>query len=534
MMKSRLGAQLLCLSAILVFLTDICQAHFPANESTNLNFPIPTSLHHNVSWPHAASMFGRAGLGPEGSLVLPVKMFGDKPQYMCDDIFDFAKMNHHLKIPQDSGTPFILLVERGNCTFVRKVRNAQHLGAAAVLIADVKNDKLPYSNHTAHENSFRMADDGSGSDISIPSMMIAKNEYMKLKKVINSKPNSTGIVVAEISWHVPKFVNKVTMDLWYSPINTHTKQFMASNFSVLARAFDLNEIHGNSHYNEEYDPRMNLLRFYEHPVLLDGKALGCLGNTDSPDEPCYNLCTNGGRYCHASHRRSDGKDVVKEALRRKCIAKDYKSPKFYWDYIDHFSKYCWDADFFANEKCVEDAYKHSNIDKSIIDSCFEDSGDPDKDTENALLQRSLDLQIKLGIHKSPSVAINHDLNAMLALEGLNPHTVLYQLCETFAYGQKPHVCYACRTCGDVVACARRSPMKCLDTDGVEKEDPNAHKGDDNHGKHHKKKHGIGRFFLGMLVVGGCFGGYVYYKKMEANGDGLGSYSLQDAFLSDVS
>jgi hypothetical protein len=33
-------------------------------------------------------------------------------------------------------SPYILLIDRGGCSFVQKVRNAQHTGAAAVLIAD--------------------------------------------------------------------------------------------------------------------------------------------------------------------------------------------------------------------------------------------------------------------------------------------------------------------------------------------------------------------------------------------------------------
>lgn len=552
-------AQLAGLSAILAFLTNTCQAHFPANESTYLNFHIPTKLRHNASWPHAASMFGRLGQGPEGSLVLPVKMLGATQQHdLCNDNFDFVEVNKQLKIPQDSGAPFILLVERGVCTFVKKVRSAQHLGAAAVLIADTEHEHLPeipdsedyesgdilyldhpphdLSNHTQHENAFRLADDGSGRDISIPSMMIAKKEYLAIKKVIDSKPNSTGILVAEIAWHVPKFVNKVTMDLWHSPIDTHSKQFLASNFSVIARTFDLNEMHGNTHDNEHYNPNMNLLRFKERPVLLDGEALGCLGNSDAPDEPCYKLCTNGGRHCHVSHRHTDGKDIVTEALRRLCIDKHYKSPKVYWDYIDHFSKFCWDADYFANEKCVNDAYKHSNIDKSIIESCFEDSGSPEGDHENSLLQHALDMQLKAGVHKSPTVTINHEINPIAEWEGLTPRSILIGLCEAFAYGEKPHVCYACMHCGDPVACAQRSPMKCLSTDGAEKEDPNAHKEGNDDGKHHhKKKHfHWGRFIFGILLVGGCAGGYVYYQKMEENGgSGLGSYSLQDAFLSDT-
>merc|ERR1712176_147029 len=175
------------------------------------------------------------------------------------------------------------------------------------------------------------------------------------------KNNHTGTVVAEIAWHVPKYSWKVAMELWASPVDLHTKEFMASNFSAIARTFDLNEMHGNTHENDSYNEKMNLMRFRERPVLMNGKAMGCIGNTDAPDEPCYKLCTNGGRYCHPSHRHTDGRDIVHESLRRLCIAKHYKSPKFYWDYIDRFNNICWDADNFEDPKCVQEAMKHAGI-----------------------------------------------------------------------------------------------------------------------------------------------------------------------------
>jgi len=548
-------------AAVFAALTSacFCQAHFEHTDSTYLNFHIPHRLRTNSSWPHVVSGFGRLGHGKEGSMVLPVKMLHIKDQYLCNNNIDQVAALNSLKIPADSGSPFMLLVTRGVCTFVKKVRNAQNLGAAAVLIADTENSSLPsissddedilfldsdphdkpdHSNHTEHEHEYRMPDDGSGRDISIPSVMIAKKEFAAIKDVIDSQPNYTGIVVAEFAWHVPKFDNKVVMELWTSPSSWHAKQFLASNFSAIAKTFDLNEMHGNTHENESYNDKMNLLRFQERPVLIDGEKLGCLGNSDAPDEPCYKMCTNGGRYCHAHQHHADGKDIVTEALRRLCISHHYASPKYYWDYIDHFSNFCWGSDYFANEKCINDAFHKSNIKKEHINSCFSDSGEPSKASHNSLLQDALTLQRKRGVHMSPTVMINHEPSALVSWLGFTPRNVLIDLCSTFAYGEKPHVCYACEMCGDPIACAKRSPMKCLKGDGDEKEDPNAHKEEDNSkkGNKHSTKHKVIRWIFALFLVGGCFGGYVMYKKkMEESGEaGFGSYSLQQAFLSDSS
>jgi hypothetical protein len=61
-------------------------------------------------------------------------------------------------------TGAIALIDRGDCTFVTKVRNAQNAGAIAAIVANnFGNDLLT------------MADDDTGIDITIPSIFIAQN-----------------------------------------------------------------------------------------------------------------------------------------------------------------------------------------------------------------------------------------------------------------------------------------------------------------------------------------------------------------------
>lgn len=305
-------------SLVMAMLVSSTTAFFPANESSYLNFHIPVSLRHNQSYPHRSAMFGSHYTiwGQEGSMVLPVKFaLGDMD--LCWEPSPKTIEQWHL--PKDSA--YILMAERGgDCTFVKKVRTAQTIGAAAVLIAD-SSDHLPST----------MANDGSGQDISIPSMLIGKDTYEAVK-AIAEHGNHTGHVVAELAWHQPKFEKKVVLDFWHSPIDTHTKEFMA-NFSVLAQAFDL---------SASKDDSNDLLEFRAHPLLLDGQEMGCMhGNDESPKDPCYELCTNGGRYCHVSHRHTQGRDIVKEALRRLCISKHYSNQHVYWTYLNFFSEHCW-------------------------------------------------------------------------------------------------------------------------------------------------------------------------------------------------
>jgi hypothetical protein len=66
----------------------------------------------------------------------------------------------------------IVMVDRGSCTFVNKVRNVQKLGGALALIVDNIDEDI---------NKVIMNDDGTGSDIYIPAIMISKQEGQKIK-----------------------------------------------------------------------------------------------------------------------------------------------------------------------------------------------------------------------------------------------------------------------------------------------------------------------------------------------------------------
>ena len=72
-------------------------------------------------------------------------------------------MKHYL-------TPWIL-ADRGNCDFVKKVRNAEEAGAGLVIIID---------NELEDVHRIEMVDDGAGSGLRIPSMLISEIDGKKL------------------------------------------------------------------------------------------------------------------------------------------------------------------------------------------------------------------------------------------------------------------------------------------------------------------------------------------------------------------
>jgi hypothetical protein len=58
----------------------------------------------------------------------------------------------------------MMIAERGNCSFVTKVRNMEQAGVAVALIVDDQNEGV---------NDIVMSDDGTGAGVRIPSLLIS-------------------------------------------------------------------------------------------------------------------------------------------------------------------------------------------------------------------------------------------------------------------------------------------------------------------------------------------------------------------------
>lgn len=106
--------------------------------------------------PYGHSIIGRIYYDPENADGC--KQFGD---------FDFSKD------PDDDDHPTpIILVDRGQCTFVKKVRNIEHAGGRLGIVMDNSIDDI---------SSVIMSDDGTGMGINIPSLLIGKSDGKILK-----------------------------------------------------------------------------------------------------------------------------------------------------------------------------------------------------------------------------------------------------------------------------------------------------------------------------------------------------------------
>lgn len=84
----------------------------------------------------------------------------------CNEFNETSFKNGNL-FDQESDMQPIVIVQRGGCTFVKKVRNIEKLGVKLAIIAD---------NRDEHSEELIMSDDGTGYSISIPSFIIRKKD----------------------------------------------------------------------------------------------------------------------------------------------------------------------------------------------------------------------------------------------------------------------------------------------------------------------------------------------------------------------
>ena len=71
----------------------------------------------------------------------------------------------------------MILLDRGNCSFVTKVRNVERAGANVALIGD---------NKVEDSEVFIMSDDGSGHSVNIPSFLVRKSTADAFKQAYDS------------------------------------------------------------------------------------------------------------------------------------------------------------------------------------------------------------------------------------------------------------------------------------------------------------------------------------------------------------
>ena len=100
----------------------------------------------------------------------------------------------------------IILARRGKCTFVDKVRNAERAGASLLVVVDNKAENV---------TNVIMGDDGTGTGLRIPSMLVGKSDGERLIEFAKKRIGAT--LSAEFA--VKEKTDQVYVELWYSSNN---------------------------------------------------------------------------------------------------------------------------------------------------------------------------------------------------------------------------------------------------------------------------------------------------------------------------
>jgi hypothetical protein len=218
----------------------------------------------------------------------------------------------------------IIMVRRGKCSFVTKVRIAREKGAHAVIIVDKEDSKLESSDI----QRIIVADDGYGDKVKIPSMLISRKDGALL---IDAARRSTPQVIVELAWDVPTG-HVVIMDLWMSSASRDSQKFL----------------------KEFKDKRLALneaVKFVPHYHVF--------GMQSAVDY--NNLCwANDAQYCTEDPDGSGpitGKMVLEEDIRQLCIHERTKVTRIslddmekgrqpveyaekFWMYVEKFADEC--------------------------------------------------------------------------------------------------------------------------------------------------------------------------------------------------
>ena len=290
----------------------------------------------------------------------------------------------------------IVVVRRGDCSFVQKVRNVEHGGGKVAIVVDEVDNENPAN--------IIMVDDGTGNGIQIPSIMISKTDGETLINKYTELTSQNTTIIMAITFEVNKPSDTVEYDIWFSSSNDRGLDFVS-----------------------QFKPYHELIasKVVMTPRYFTWDWSNCDDSITSTD------CFCDGKYCamDETNLRVTGRDIILENLRQKwvySIAKKNKNEKIWWEYVK-----------LAHSKCYKDIsvdwskLVHSDLKldytatENWVNSSFDNA---DHGTgNNKVLSDEVDAWNAHGSHYIPSVIINS-----VAYRGtLDPENVFSAICNSF-------------------------------------------------------------------------------------------------------
>lgn len=309
--------------------------------------------------------------------------------------------------PDLVNTP-ILILDRGDCAFVVKVRHAEDIGAKLVIIANHDN---------SDPESIIMTDNGQGGNLNIPAMLISKSDADLIKKYLNDVKNPEKISLS-VSFDMQKTSDVISYSIWSTPTSYLSQIFMMS-FADVGSQFVRKVAEFAPYYVLWYCPDCENDGYIE----------------DHPD------CVSGGRYCSPDPDEDGvltGRDVMFEDLRQLCIYKLY-SKNDYKQWFHYQKEYYLSCGLEAfSTTCSRKLMNKIGVSFTEVQTCVDNSfeGKNPALDDNSILRNQMDAWLDVNIPYYPSIVINEQIYR----GDLEAKSVMDAMCSGYMWGSEPQPC----------------------------------------------------------------------------------------------
>lgn len=326
-----------------------------------------------------------------------------------------------ITIPQSmraTGASIIVMVDRGDCDFVAKARNAESAGAAALIVID---------SHE-YDHDVAMWDDHTGRNVIIPSVLINKDDG---KLITDALANHGDVVIMSMGWSVPVKTSTVKWKFFTASDDMASREFK----DEFGKAVEL--------MGEKADLEVH----YVHHTWGSGKdcLLGAGRAGVNPKRYCATDPDGDGDAGHS------GEDIIKENLRQMCVwdaAKKAGKPWSWWVYVSEFNRKCLPSSSAPmwpewTSKCVSEALAWAGMKETDINMCITQTWSADG-TENTRMEAELKEQAKAHVAALPWMSVNDEAYHGTVDCGrpidVRRCGLLGEICDGFQAGMAPAVC----------------------------------------------------------------------------------------------
>lgn len=310
----------------------------------------------------------------------------------------------------------VVMVDRGSCSFVTKTRNAQIIGAKVIIIINNNDDDI---------NNIYAIDDGTGTDINIPAILISKKDGDILKEYLKKKPQFENLQVL-IEFEIPKS-DVINFELIMSSTNKEMYNLISELEEPLVH-FDNKVLNFYPVYYIQSHPEWipGMKRGDKSSTGMSGSNTGDNKGVKEEKEINSPDCFGNGAYCYFFDTEAldlnvfQGQQVLLEDLRQICIFKERKEIEIneFIQYMKAFYSNCIITSIPSiDESCSKKSMKSIGFDDMKIkgiDDCVKGSfKNADKSvwykTDNELLKKEKRFLRKMHVILNPSVIVNKKL-----------------------------------------------------------------------------------------------------------------------------